>query len=175
MSRSISIGRHHVGLPAAVVGEQPEAFVAVLAVDRVGGGLRLCSEVAGDRTALAAPLGHLLVGRVDLCLALGAIDRPLELATEHDLMPVATLLGIDLRGDVAPVDDDQLACRRGRAGPSRHPPGQRDCDSVLDGRGERLKPDVAVLELQTESFGRGATHRLRSSGLLVCEINTTRR
>ena len=36
-----------------------------------------------------APLGDVLVRRVDVGLALGAVDRALELARQHDLVPVA--------------------------------------------------------------------------------------
>ncbi len=108
--------RHHIGLPAAVVGEQAESIAAVLVFDRIGRRLRGGAEISVDRPALSPPLGDFFVGRVDLGLALGAIDGPLELAAEHHLMPVAALLGVDLGRDVAPVDDDQFAVAAARAG-----------------------------------------------------------
>ena len=101
-----------------------------------------------ERGAHAAPLGDVLVGSVDLGLALGPVDGPLELVRQQHLVTLPAQLAVDLGGDVPPQDDDDLA---GRATP-RH---QEALPETVTGTASaRCSPtDVAVLEAQAEAIG----------------------
>ena len=71
-------------------------------------------------------------------------------------MSVAAFLGVDLGGDVAPVDDDELATATTRRG---HQATRRDSATAtasVTSSSERLETDVAMLELEPETVRCGA-------------------
>ncbi len=69
-----------VGGVAAGVGETTEVLAAQAGLEPGDGRLGRSDDVTVARLGLAPPLGDVLVGGVDLRLALGAVDRSLELA-----------------------------------------------------------------------------------------------
>ncbi len=173
ISLETAVARTSASKPPAKA-SSPSRSRGVLGLDPgrlgVGGG----DDVARARRADPTPLGDVLVGGVDAGLALGPVDRPLELGRQHDLVAVASGLAVHLGRDVAPVDDDDLVARRARHQVSppvrtvgaRRSTARRTAVEARSWRCSNVEPERARPRL-----GRPPA----TAGSSVCESSTTRR
>src|SRR6185436_18682344 len=86
--------------------------------DRIGPDLVVAGlELGGDRLrdlfgrpralglVALGPLGDVVVGRIELALDRDDVDQLLEPRAQHQLVPLARLLRVDLGGDFLPIGD----------------------------------------------------------------------